>query len=138
MIPLPGETGGDWWTVTGQRSAREAYWESAGIVGDPTDETVMFFHDVPAELTATALAQPIAQSERPFAEPWPLASWPDVPTRVVVGRDDRVFPAAFQRRIAQERLGLVPDEIPGGHLLALSRPAGLADLLEDYLGSLRR
>src|SRR6476469_5549549 len=138
MIPLPGETGGDWWTATGQRAAREAYWQRAGILGDPADEAVMFFHDVPAGLTATALEQPVAQSERPFADPWPLSAWPDVPTRVVAGRDDRLFPTEFQRRIAQERLGLVPDEIPGGHLVALSRPAELADRLEDYLGSLRR
>jgi pimeloyl-ACP methyl ester carboxylesterase len=138
MIPLPGETGGDWWTVTGQRAAREAYWERAGIVGDPEDETVMFFHDVPPELTATALAQPVAQSGRPFADPWPLTAWPDVPTRVVVGRDDRVFPAEFQRRIAADRLGLPVDEVTGGHLVALARPVELADRLEDYLGSLRR
>jgi pimeloyl-ACP methyl ester carboxylesterase len=98
----------------------------------------MFFHDVPPELTATALEQPMAQSERPFADPWPLTAWPDVPTRVVVGRDDRVFPAEFQRRIAADRLGLPVDEVPGGHLVALARPVELADRLEDYLGSLRR
>jgi pimeloyl-ACP methyl ester carboxylesterase len=55
-----------------------------------------------------------------------------VPTRVLVGRDDRFFPAAFQRRIAEERLGITPDELPGGHLLALSRPSELADRLERY------
>jgi pimeloyl-ACP methyl ester carboxylesterase len=138
MIPLPGETGGDWWTVTGQRAAREAYWTRAGIDGDPDDETVMFFHDVPPALTAIAMAQPVAQSGRPFADPWPLSAWPDVPTRVVAGRDDRVFPAEFQRRIAADRLGLPVDEVPGGHLVALARPVELADRLEDYLGSLRR
>jgi pimeloyl-ACP methyl ester carboxylesterase len=138
MVPLPGETGGDWWTVTGQRAAREAYWKGAGIVGDPEDEAVMFFHDVPPELTEAALAQPVVQSGRPFADPWPLSRWPDVPTRVVVGRDDRVFPADFQRRIAADRLGLAVDEVPGGHLVALARPVELADRLEDYLGSLRR
>jgi pimeloyl-ACP methyl ester carboxylesterase len=55
-----------------------------------------------------------------------------VPTRVLVGRDDRFFPAAFQRRVAQERLGIAADELPGGHLLALSRPGDLADRLERY------
>jgi pimeloyl-ACP methyl ester carboxylesterase len=133
MIPLPGETGGDWWTVTGQRDAREAYWQRAGIAGDPDDDAVMYFHDVPAEVTAVAMRQEIAQSGRPFEEPWPLAAWPDVPTRVLAARDDRVFPAEFQRRVAETRLGLVPDEMPGGHLVALSRPVELADRLEDYL-----
>ena len=135
MIPLPGETGGDWWTVTGQSAARAAYWERAGIAGDPDDDAVMYFHDVPADVTATAMQQELTQSMRPFEDPWPLSAWPDVPTRVLTGRDDRLFPAEFQRRVAQERLGLVPDELPGGHLVALSRPVEVADRLEDYLRS---
>jgi pimeloyl-ACP methyl ester carboxylesterase len=138
MVPLPGETGGDWWTVTGQRAARVAYWEREGIDGDPEDDAVMYFHDVPADVTAAAMQQPFAQSGRPLADPWPLSAWPDVPTKVVVGRDDRVFPAEFQRRIAAVRLGLTVDEVPGGHLMALARPVELADRLEDYLGSIRR
>ena len=136
MIPLPGETGGDWWTVTGQRDARVAYWQREGIAGDPDDDAVMYFHDVPADVTAVAMSQEFAQSGRPFEEPWPLAAWPDVPTRVLAGRDDRVFPAEFQRRIAMKRLGLVPDVIPGGHLVALSRPRELADRLESYVATL--
>ena len=64
----------------------------------------------------------------------PLDRWPDVPTRVLTGRDDRFFPLEFQRRVAAERLGLAVDEVPGGHLVALSRPAELADRLVAYLG----
>jgi hypothetical protein len=48
------------------------------------------------------------------------------------GRDDRFFPYEFQRRVARERLGLEAEQLPGGHLLALSRPAALAErLLRD-------
>ena len=65
-------------------------------------------------------------------QPWPLSSWPAVPTRVLVGRDDRLFPAAFQRRIARERLGIVGDEIDAGHLVALSRPHELVNRLDRY------
>ena len=68
----------------------------------------------------------------PFFKPWPLKSWPDVPTRVITGRNDRFFPAEFQRRVSQERLGITPDVIPGGHLVALSQPVALVDLLESY------
>ncbi len=35
---------------------------------------------------------------------------------------------AFQRRVVRERLGIALDEMPGGHLLALSRPIELAGL----------
>jgi pimeloyl-ACP methyl ester carboxylesterase len=128
MIPRPGETGGDWWTATGQGLAQAAHWAELGLPGEPDDD-VAFFHDVPPDVVAAAMEQPFAQSARPFEDPWPLTCWPDVPTRVLAGRDDRFFPLAFQRLVAAERLGLEVDEVPGGHLVALSRPAELADRL---------
>jgi pimeloyl-ACP methyl ester carboxylesterase len=67
-------------------------------------------------------------------EPWPLEAWPDVPTRFLLCRDDRLFPASFLRRVAHERLGLTADEIDGGHCVALNRPKELAARLEAYLG----
>jgi pimeloyl-ACP methyl ester carboxylesterase len=138
MIALPGETGGDWWTATGQQEARAAYWAREGITGDPDDDAVMYFHDVPADVTAIAMQGPFEQSGRPLTEPWPLPAWPDVPTRVVAGREDRLFPVDFQRRVAADRLGLPVDEVPGGHLAPLSHPVELADRLEDYLVSIGR
>ena len=56
--------------------------------------------------------------------------WPEVPTRFVLCRDDRLFPASFERRMAKERLGITADEIDGGHLPALSRPKELTEELE--------
>jgi len=52
---------------------------------------------------------------------------------VIAGRDDRFFPLKFQRQVARERLGADVNEIPGGHLAALSRPAELTDQLTRYL-----
>jgi hypothetical protein len=43
-----------------------------------------------------------------------------------------VFPAQWTRRVVQGRLGITPDEIDGGHYVALSRPNELADRLEAY------
>jgi pimeloyl-ACP methyl ester carboxylesterase len=88
----------------------------------------IFLHDVIEE----SAAHVAPQSGTPFGCRWPLEAWPDVPTRVIVGADDRFFPAEFQRRVAQERLGLTPDELPGGHLIALSHPRELAELLEAH------
>ena len=134
MVPQPGETGGEWWTVTGQGEAAAAFRRHLGLPAELDDEAT-YFHDVPADVVAAAMEQEFAQSGRPFEDPWPLRCWPDVATRVVAGRDDRLFPLDFQRKIAAERLGLDVDEVPGGHCLALSRPAELADRLETYLGS---
>jgi pimeloyl-ACP methyl ester carboxylesterase len=91
-----------------------------------------FFHDVPPPLAAEAMRHVRDQSETPLRTPWPLPAWPEVPTSVLICRDDRCFPADFSRRVAQERLGITPDEIDGGHCIALSRPGALADRLHAY------
>jgi pimeloyl-ACP methyl ester carboxylesterase len=133
MIPLPGESGGAWWANTAQAQARAARAaRERRSVTDDVDVLEDFFHDVPDPVVTHALQQSRAQSDRPFAEPFPLAVWPDVPTRVLAGSDDRFFPPDFQRRVAESRLGITPDEMPGGHLLALSRPAELARRLDAY------
>jgi hypothetical protein len=121
MIPAPGEPFGDWWANTGHAP-----------VDPDMDETAMFFHDVPPSLAAEAMRHERDQSETPLGTPWPLEAWPEVPTSVLICRDDRVFPAPFSRRVAQERLGITPDEIDGGHCIALSRPGALADQLHAY------
>jgi pimeloyl-ACP methyl ester carboxylesterase len=72
------------------------------------------------------------QTMTPMSQPFALEAWPGVPTRVIAGRDDRLFPLEFQRRVARERLGLDVDEIDGGHMVALSHPTELADRLEAY------
>jgi pimeloyl-ACP methyl ester carboxylesterase len=122
MVPKPGESGGEWWEATGWPAARGA---------NPFDPLVDFLHDVPPEIVAEAMAagEP-EQSGTPFEKPWPLASWPDVPTRFLQGREDRFFPLEFQRRVVAQRLpGVEVEELPGGHLLALSRPVELAEAL---------
>jgi pimeloyl-ACP methyl ester carboxylesterase len=132
MIPRPGETGAEWWSNTGQKVAQREYLAGLGISPQAaSDDAVLYFHDVPPEVTAEAFdrGEP-GQSMTPMYQPWPLAAWPDVPTRVLVGRDDRLFPASFQRRVALERLGIAAEQIDGGHLVALSRPRELAERLE--------
>src|ERR687896_534671 len=80
-------------------------------------------HDVPADLAAEALKRVRDQSETPGRKPWPLKSWPDVPTRFLLCRDDRFFPAEWMRRVVRDRLGITPNEIDSGHCPMLSRPA---------------
>ena len=136
MIPAPGESPGEWWENTGHARAMA---EQAARDGTPTsldgpdDMVAVFFHDVPADLTAEAMRGGRDQSATPFEQPWPLDEWPDVPTKFLLGRDDRFFPAEFMRRVVRERLGITPDEIDGGHLVALSRPKELADRLDKYV-----
>jgi pimeloyl-ACP methyl ester carboxylesterase len=133
MIPAPGETAGEWWDNTGQAAARRENDIRAGRPADAGfDPFIYFLHDLPQSVVDDSLAHAREQSDTPFGQPWPLKAWPDVPTRVLAARDDRFFPAGFQRRVAEDRLGITPDEMPGGHLVALGHPEELADRLEAY------
>jgi len=123
MIPAPKEAPADYWANT--RYEEEAH-ERYG------DDIALFYQDVPPGLASEALRRSRRQSEARLGEPSPLAAWPAVPTRVLICRDDRLFPAAFVRRVARERLRITPDEIDSGHTPALSRPKELAERLEEY------
>jgi pimeloyl-ACP methyl ester carboxylesterase len=132
MIPMPGETAGEWWVNTGWEEARVA----AAQRGDYTpsfDVATYFLHDVPPEVVALGEAHERSEADVVFAEPCRFETWPAVPIHVVAGRDDRFFPIEFQRRVARERLNASLDELPGGHLVALANPRGLADQLLGYL-----
>jgi pimeloyl-ACP methyl ester carboxylesterase len=133
MIPTPGESAGAWWENTGQEAAMREHAERIGLETFSLDDfNTLFAHDVPPEVWAEGEKDARDQSGTPFGEPWPLDGWPNVPTRVLVSRDDRLFPVEFQRRVVRDRLGIVPDEMDGGHLVALSRPAELAERLDSY------
>ena len=127
MIPVPGETPGEWWGATGAVDAREEA-AAAGGYGD-FDGVVYFLHDVPPEVIAAGESQQREEVDAVFESPCEFDAWPDIRIHVVAGGDDRFFPAEFQRRVAIERLGLEPEVIPGGHLAALSQPEVVADLL---------
>ena len=128
MIPRPGETPGEWWGHTGSDEARIAAAQAGGYPAELTLETY-FLHDVPAEVLDSGETSGGPEADIAFGQPCDIDRWPDVPTRVVSGRDDRLFPLEFQRRVAQDRLGIEVDVVPGGHLAALSYPAALADQL---------
>jgi pimeloyl-ACP methyl ester carboxylesterase len=134
MIPLPGETPGAWWDAVGSGPARSAAADAGGY-GRDFDVDTYFLHDVPADVLDRQAQQspPREPSDTPFGQPCTFERWPDIPIKVLVGRDDRFFPAGFQRRVAKDRLGLDADEIDGGHLVALSNARGLAERLDRYL-----
>jgi pimeloyl-ACP methyl ester carboxylesterase len=134
MIPSPGEAADEYWANTGWEPAKIEHIEPAeGMSREDADTIAAFYHDVPPELAAEALKRGRNQSETPGQKPWPLQTWPDVPTRVLLCRDDRLFPAEWLRRVVKDRLGITPDEIDGSHCVALSRPKELADRIVSYL-----
>jgi pimeloyl-ACP methyl ester carboxylesterase len=137
MVPVPGEPLAEWWVNTGHDWALREQAKRDGRAADDGDAVATFFHDVPPDLAAEAMAKGRDQSASPMERPWPLVAWPDVPTRFLLCRDDRFFPADFMRRVVRDRLGIVPDEMAGGHHPMLSRPTELADRLEAYRAELQ-
>jgi pimeloyl-ACP methyl ester carboxylesterase len=117
MIPSPGELFDDWWA--------NSRYEASGY-----DD--VFYHDVPHDLADEAQRRERDETARALREPWPLEAWPESPTKYLLCRDDRMFPAAWARRHARERLGTEADEMDGGHYIMLSRPRELADRLAAY------
>jgi pimeloyl-ACP methyl ester carboxylesterase len=133
MIPEPGETAGEWWGATGWEEARIAAARARGY--DPEfDVETYFLHDVPAETVRESAAHVRPEAKIAFTEPCRFERWPDVPIHVIVGAGDRFFPADFQKRVARERLPARAkvEELPGGHLIALSNPEQLAARLSSY------
>jgi pimeloyl-ACP methyl ester carboxylesterase len=133
MVPSPGESPDEWWANTGYQSAVAEQSEQDGGLTGNADPYVSFYHDVPRKLAEEAMSKERAHpSTAATAAPWPLAAWPNVPTRFVLCSEDRFFPPGFFRRLVPDRLGIVPDEIAGSHCVALSRPKELADMLVGY------
>ncbi|WP_406640136.1 alpha/beta fold hydrolase [Amycolatopsis sp. WGS_07] len=120
MVPAPGEAPGEWWGNVGFESAE----------GLSTAE--QFMADVPADLAEENERRGREPNSGEYSLPWPGERLPDVPTKVLIFRDDRFFAADLLRRVARERLGVDADEMPGSHLALLSRPDELADRLMAY------
>jgi pimeloyl-ACP methyl ester carboxylesterase len=117
MIPSAGERFDEWWA-------------NAGYEDSGSDD--VFYHDVPPELAAQAQQRERGEEAKALREPWPLDAWPQIPTRYLLCRDDRMFTAGWARRHARERLGVEADEMDGGHYVTLSRPHELAERLDAY------
>jgi pimeloyl-ACP methyl ester carboxylesterase len=133
MIPLPGEQLGGWSDRTGADQARNDAEAAAGRSGE-FDLMKTFLHDVPKDVVDRLMSgEDREPSATPFGQTCDFETWPDVPIHVLVGADDRLFPVDFQCRLAEERLGVTADVMPGGHLVALSRPVELAERLVGYL-----
>ena len=102
MIPAPGETPGEFWEATGQDEASRALAVAEGRDPDaPFDLHEMFLHDVPDDVAERLLAHGEGGDEgASWDDPWPLDAWPDVPTTVIAGARDRLFPLAYMRGLA--------------------------------------
>lgn len=99
-----------------------SYW------ADPRTTAAILYPDLPATAAGWAFARLRPQAALPQEEPQPPAA-PDVPVVSVVCAEDRVVSPDWSRRVARERLGVEPVELPTGHFPMMTHPDALADLL---------
>jgi hypothetical protein len=80
-------------------------------------------------LQTYALLRP--QASEIYDGDYPLAEAPDGRSAYVVGSEDRAVSPEWGRRVAPERLGVDAIEFQSSHSPMLSRPADLANLLDE-------
>src|SRR5260370_8054636 len=85
MIPLPGETPGDWWGDTGWEPARVAAAQASGYPAE-FDLATYFLHDVPADVVAAGEAHAFPQANIAFGPPCPIHPRPAVPPPLLTHR----------------------------------------------------
>jgi pimeloyl-ACP methyl ester carboxylesterase len=124
MVPKPAESANEWWGAT-------RYHELGISFATKEDEVEVFYNGVPESLVEAAYEHG-RDHNGGWDTPSPLEAWPDVPTRYLLCRDDHAFPPEFTKALVAERLGIVPDEIDGGHMVALARPRALAEQLHRF------
>jgi pimeloyl-ACP methyl ester carboxylesterase len=95
----------------------------------PESAREMFFHDVPAERAEAAEARLRPHVARVFTDKQTHASWRTITSTLVLCDEDRALPGVFAE-LGSSR-ATVTRRFPGGHSPFLSRPAELADVLDE-------
>ena len=95
----------------------------------------VFCADLPAEQAAA-----MAVSQRPgadigFGEPSGPAGWKTLPSWAMVATQDKTIGVSGLRLMAQ-RAGAITVEVDASHVVMISQPAAVADLVRTALGSL--
>lgn len=92
----------------------------------------VLYHECPPEVAQWAASQLRWQAQKIVREPTPLDEWPNVPSRYVVCRRDRIVRTEWQLAEASVRVGdRSPVELDSDHSPMLSRPRELAAVLAD-------
>lgn len=104
---------------------------------DPAKFPAIFAHDVDPEL-----AEILAVSQRPlagaaFAEPAPAAAWKTKPSWGSVSSADHTINPDVER-FGYERAGMTTIEVDSSHLVMLSHPTEVADLIREAVKAVSR
>jgi pimeloyl-ACP methyl ester carboxylesterase len=104
--------------------------EQGRTLAPPDVARALYYSDCTDDVVAAAVARLRPQAGTVRLGVFPAGGWPRIPAAYVVCTEDPVVSPDWSRRIARDRLGVEPLELPGGHSPMLSRPDELARLLD--------
>jgi len=138
LVPTPGrptaEVFGDALDPDFGGTTRDAlgrtYWPSLDIAAD------RLYGDYPRHVVEWAFPLLRPQAQNAVGGVYPLSELPPIPAAYVLARGDRAVLPDWSADTAQQRLGVEPLAVGGGHFPMFDRPGELADLLEGLLEQL--
>jgi pimeloyl-ACP methyl ester carboxylesterase len=133
LVPEPGLSFGDQLAASEEpilvfEGGREVDEQGRSHWPDPDATARIMYRDLTPDDARSAAARLRPQAQRSQAEPSP-APPPALRTESIVGTADRILSPAWSRRVARERLGVEPVELPAGHFSMITHPEALADAL---------
>jgi pimeloyl-ACP methyl ester carboxylesterase len=121
LMPLQYPTGED------QKTAAE-------LTIDPERFHEVFAFDLSVEQTALMAATQRPLSELVFSEPTGVPAWKNLPSWAVVATGDKVVGTDAVRSMA-ERAGATITEVEGSHVIMISKPQVVVDVIQTALAA---
>jgi pimeloyl-ACP methyl ester carboxylesterase len=101
---------------------------------DPAKLHDVFAADLPDNLTPLIAATQRPVAELAFTEPSAAPAWKDVPSWAVVAMSDKAAGTDVVRSMA-ERAGATITEVEGSHVIMISQPDAVADVILEALAT---
>jgi pimeloyl-ACP methyl ester carboxylesterase len=107
--------------------------EQGRTLAPPDVARALYYSDCSDDVVAAAVARLRPQAGTIRSSVFPEDGWPHISAAYVICTEDPVVSPEWSRRVARDRLGVEPLELPGGHSPMLSRPHQLAELLDGLV-----
>jgi pimeloyl-ACP methyl ester carboxylesterase len=104
---------------------------------DPAKFHATFAADLPEEQAAVMAATQRPAAAAAFAEPNGTPGWKNLPSWAVVATGDKAAGSDVVRSMAQ-RAGAAITEVEGSHVIMISQPQAVTDVIQQAIGSLTR
>ena len=111
-----------------QYPTREGSETAVEFVVDPEKFQDVFAADLPAEQTAVMAATQRPVAELSFSEPNGVPAWKTLPAWAVVATDDKAAGTDVVRSMT-ERAGATITEVEGSHMIMISQPQVVTDVI---------